>query len=308
MKTERSTIRTRRLALWRIVVVLLALLFASQMVPDGSSGRFFLAASAAPPQGEATKSSLPALRVTLDAVPVDVVANLSGLAYDTARDRLWGVVNNPPMLLALDRRGAVLGRHTLVGFEDVEAVAYLGDDLLLLVEERRAALVLVPVPSQGQAIERDAQESLTLPFDSDGNDGLEGAAYDAEGDRLFVVKEHSPRRLYEIRGLKRSRGGRLQVEIIDRSVWVRDGLRDGDLASIEYVPASGHLLLLDEESKRIVELDPDGKVVAERALDRGDAALRDAIPQPEGLAVDGNGNIFIVSEPNLFYVFAPGPR
>lgn len=307
MKSEFSMVRARATTLRRSTGVLLALLFVWQVVPEGSSGRLALSALAAP-AGEASESSLPALRVTLDAVRVDVVDNLSGLAYDPARDRLWSVVNNPPSLLALDRRGSVLGRHALVGFEDVEAVAYLGDDLLLLVEERRSALVLVPVPATGQTIERGLQESLTLPFDSDGNDGLEGAAYDVEGDRLYVVKEHSPRRLYEIRGLKGSRGGRLQVEIIDRSAWVRDGLRDGDLASVEYVPASGYLLLLDEESKRVVELDRSGNVVAERALERGEAALRDAIPQPEGLAVDGDGNVFIVSEPNLFYAFSPGQR
>lgn len=307
MESEPSMVRARTTTLRRSAGVLLALLFVWQVVPERSSGRLALFALAAPPAVEASESSLPPLRVTLDAVPVDVVDNLSGLAYDPGRDRLWSVVNNPPALLALDRRGSVVGRYTLVGFEDVEGVAYLGDDLLLLVEERRAALVIVPVPSEGQTIERASHESLTLPFASENNDGLEGAAYDVDGDRLFVVKEHSPRRLYEIRGLKRSRGGRLQVEIIDRSALVRAGLRHGDLASVEYLPSSGHLLLLDEESKRVVELDCSGKVVADRALERGDAALHDAIPQPEGLAVDGDGNVFIVSEPNLFYAFAPRP-
>jgi len=83
--------------------------------------------------------------VKIDALPVATVEdNLSGLTYDERRDHLWGVVNNPEELLALDKEGGFLARYPLRGFQDVEGVTYLGDDLLVVTEERKQALVIVP--------------------------------------------------------------------------------------------------------------------------------------------------------------------
>src|SRR3546814_8727931 len=65
----------------------------------------------------------------------DVCSSDLGLTYDERRDHLWGVVNNPEELLALDKDGGFLARYPLRGFQDVEGVTYLGDDLLVLTEE-----------------------------------------------------------------------------------------------------------------------------------------------------------------------------
>ncbi|WP_434456868.1 SdiA-regulated domain-containing protein [Stutzerimonas urumqiensis] len=243
-------------------------------------------------------------RAELDAHPVaSVSGNLSGLAWDADRDQLWAVVNNPETLLALSPEGETLARYPLDGFTDVEAVAYLGDDRLLLVEERSQKLVVVPVPTAEAPLRAEAAV-FSLALGMAGNAGLEGADYDAAGDRLFVVKEHSPRQLLEVAGLRRSlTTGATAITLTDRSAWLDDHDMARDLSSVHHDAASGHLLLLSDESRLMMELDGEGRLVSYRSLWGGFAGLADRVPQAEGLTLDDQGRLYLVSEPNLFYRF-----
>jgi len=249
-----------------------------------------------------------AYQVQVNARPVAGVGdNLSGITYDDQRDQLWAVVNNPSELLAMSRDGEVTARYPLSGFSDVEDVTYLGDGKLLFVEEREQRLAVVPVPRQAGALFREDYRSLTLGIGRDGNQGFEGIAYDRAGDRLFVAKEHSPMKLYEVRGLKRSVEGDFGLKIIDHDEWVRDSVFATDLSAAHFDEQTGHLVLLSDESKRVMELDGNsGKLIGYRTLDSDFAGLGKAVPHGEGMTFDDRGNLYIVSEPNLFYRFNRG--
>ncbi|MDS4015595.1 MAG: SdiA-regulated domain-containing protein, partial [Candidatus Accumulibacter sp.] len=43
-------------------------------------------------------------------------------------------------------------------------------------------------------------------------------------------------------------------------------------------------------------------------LRRGRHGLKADVPQAEGVALDDRGTLYLVSEPNLFYVFSRKPR
>jgi len=243
------------------------------------------------------------LQVRVDAKPLPGVGNFSGLAWDERRGQLWGVINNPEELLALDRSGNILARWPLQGFQDVEDIAYLGDDLLLLLEERSHALLVLPVPRPGERLERRAARGFTLGLEAGDNKGLEGVAYDRAGDRLFIVKERAPRRLYELRGFKHSLQGDFDLHLVDHSERLFEQIDPSDLSAVTYDAASGRLLLLSDESRQVLALDDSQRLYARLNLDAGVAGLLRDVPQAEGLTLDEQGNLYVASEPNLFYVF-----
>ncbi len=212
-------------------------------------------------------------------------------------------MNNPEELVAIDANGQFMARYPLEGFTDVEAVTYLGDDLLVVAEERSQTLVIMPVPNRPGALQRGDFASLSLALGEEDNAGFEGLGYDRAGDRLFVVKEHSPRKLYEIQGLKASLDGQLNIKVIDREAWIEDKDMASDLSSVHFDERTGHLVLLSDEAKMLLELDGRGELVSFRSLWSGFAGLDKSVPQAEGMTFDARGDLYLVSEPNLFYAF-----
>ena len=89
---------------------------------------------------------------------------------------------------------------------------------------------------------------------------------------------------------------------------VEDPKRDArlfvrDLSSLQYDEGSGHLLALSDESRLVIELNSDGRPISTLSLLRGQHGLDKSVPQAEGVAMDNQGRLYLVSEPNLFYVF-----
>ena len=299
--------RLPKISPWKWALLLLTLALMYQVAARHLDNRlyFWLKTSWHETEWENRSLWLPEYQVRIDALPVaGVDNNLSGLTYDETRDQLWAVINGPEELLALSKDGELLARYPLNGFSDVEGVTYLGDNLLLLAEERDQALVVVEIPAQAGPLFREDYRALTIGIDFGGNQGFEGVGYDRARDRLFVVKEHSPRKLYEIRGLKASVQGNFNLQVIDRQAWIDRKVFATDFSSVHYDEQTGHLALLSDESQVMIELDAqDGKLISFRSLFSGFAGLQQSVPQGEGLTLDDQGNLYLVSEPNLFYRF-----
>lgn len=226
----------------------------------------------------------------------------AGLTYDPLQKRLWGVINKPTAIVALSTDGQLLGTYPVKGMSDINAIAWMGGNRLALVNGKRNRVVLTEIPSTPQALDVTRAFSLLLRFGEgeDANQGFNGLGYDLKRDRLYIAKEHSPRSLYRVSGLSYlqapdSRG--LRIENI--SFWLDDVPFATDLSSVEADPVNGRVFLLSEESQMIVQLDGDS------GEGRGMLSLSPKgakpMPRPEGIATDNAGNLYIVSEPNLFY-------
>lgn len=139
-----------------------------------------------------------------------------------------------------------------------------------------------------------------LVLADDRNSGYEGLAYDAASDRLLIAKEHSPRALYEIRGLSETLSGRFGLAIRTLNGWTDHGRLASDLSSVEFIPSANEIALLSDESRAIVTVHNAGERMGMQSLRIGEAGHSDTIPQAEGITFDPHGNLYIVSEPNLF--------
>ncbi len=247
-------------------------------------------------------------RVAIDGKPVPgIERNLSGLTFDPDRELLWAVTNGPNELLALTKAGEVVRRYVLEGFEDVEGVAYFGDGQVAVVEERRQAVVVLSIPQAAEGrISRADQPALTLALAEADNKGFEGLTYDLLNDRLFIAKERDPLRVYRIDGLRALLRGQPQLKVTDLTEAMQDQLFARDLSSLAFDPVSGHLLLLSDESRLLMEFSAAGELLGYASLGRGFAGLAAGIPQAEGVTLDAQQTLYIISEPNLFYRFEKG--
>ncbi|WP_271196952.1 SdiA-regulated domain-containing protein [Pseudomonas turukhanskensis] len=238
-----------------------------------------------------------------------VLDDLSGITYDYDQDRLLVITNGEgAQIVALNTSGNVLARYPLAGFVDTEGLAYLGGGRVVVTEEIDQRLSFIQLPEMPQTIHREADQFISIGINNNTkNKGFEGVTYDPIGDRLFVIKERDPRQLYEIGGVVRSLKGRLSTEIIDRTSWVDDGVFARDLADVYYHPTTGHLILLSEQSKLLIELDSDGRYISYRSLLEGFKDVFTPKVHPEGVTMDAHGRLYVVAEPNLFYSFSPQP-
>jgi uncharacterized protein YjiK len=243
-------------------------------------------------------------RVVVEAQPVEGLDDdISALTYDPDRKTLFTVTNARSELIELSLDGRILRRIPLTGFGDPEAVEYVGPNSYVITDEREQRLIRVRLEDDTMFLDAGDAEQLSLGIGLNGNKGFEGLAYDSAGKRLFVAKERDPMLIYEVHGFPHDNPEKPYAVHV-----VQDRKRDSrlfvrDLSSLQFDERSGHLLALSDESRLVLELDVEGRPLSTLSLRKGFQGLRATVPQAEGIAMDEAGTIYLVSEPNLFYVF-----
>lgn len=246
---------------------------------------------------------LPDYRATRQAQPIEALKDVSALTFDPDRRSLFTVTNKNSELIELTLDGRVLRRIPLVGFGDPEAIEYISRDVYVITDEREQRLFRVHLSEDTAFVDSADSEQLSLGIGRNGNKGFEGLAYDAVKHRLFAAKERDPVQIYEIHGFPQNNPDKpFAVHVVD------DPERDArlfvrDLSSLDYDAHTGHLLALSDESHLVLEINSDGRPISSLSLFGGQHGLQQNVPQAEGIALDDNGTLYLVSEPNLFYVF-----
>ncbi|WP_047338076.1 MULTISPECIES: SdiA-regulated domain-containing protein [Pseudomonas] len=242
-------------------------------------------------------------RVVLEAQPIEGLDEVSALTFDPLRNSLFTVTNKNAELIELSLDGQILRRIALVGFGDPEAVEFISANTYVISDERQQRLIKIQLDDETTAVDAAEAEQITLGVHLAGNKGFEGLAYDSQGKRLFVAKERDPMLIYEVQGFPHQDPQQsYRMHVVNNPE--RDaGLFVRDLSSLQYDERSGHLLALSDESRLVVELDVEGRPLSTLALGKWRQGLSKAVPQAEGMAMDDAGTLYLVSEPNLFYVF-----
>lgn len=242
-------------------------------------------------------------RVEIEAKPIGGISDVSALTFDPDRRSLFSVTNKPAKVIELSLQGDLLRTIDLEGFGDPEAIEYVAPGTYVIADEREQRLVKVRIDDATRVLDAADFQQLSLGIGRNGNKGFEGLAYDAKNQRLLVAKERDPVRIFEVLGfphVDESKPLALQVNTDpkrDARLFVRD------LSSLDFDAATGHLLALSDESRLVIELNAEGKPISTLSLLRGQHGLQRSVPQAEGVATDDDGNLYLISEPNLFYVF-----
>lgn len=243
-------------------------------------------------------------RVTIEARPIDGLDDdVSALTYDPVRKSLFTVTNKNSELIELSLEGKILRRIALVGFGDPEAVEYISADTYVITDERQQRLIKIHLEADTTFLDAEDAEQMTLGVHMSGNKGFEGLAYDSVGKRLFVAKERDPMLIYEVHGFPHFKPDKTYAVHVINNPKRDAGMFVRDLSSLQYDERSGHLLALSDESRLIIELDVDGRPLSTMSISGGRQGLQKTVPQAEGIAMDDDGTLYLVSEPNLFYVF-----
>lgn len=236
-----------------------------------------------------------ALQTTLFGLEED---ETSGLTWNAATGTLFTVTGQNPQLVEFSPGGVVLRRIALTGFSDPEAVEALGDGRLGIVDERRRLVAVFRLAPGVEHLDLDDLATYDLGFEGAGNKGFEGLAWNPRTERMLFAKERDPQGLFELPFPGEDGAAGTLEALPDQPLLVRD------ISSVTIDPRTGHTLMLSDESRLLVELDLQGRPRSFISLLGGLNGLVEGIDQAEGVAMDERGNIYVVAEPNLFYVFS----
>lgn len=245
---------------------------------------------------------LPGYRAVIQAKPLAGLEKdeTSGLSWSPLSNTLFTVTGRIPKLVELSLEGDVLREVELRGFSDPEGVEVLSDGRIAIIDERRAELTAFYLPLDAKFIDAQTLPSISLGA-MGGNKGFEGIAWDARNQRMLLAKERSPFGLFSLPFPEANDDVETPLQVLHELPSEQVFMRD--FSSLAVDQRTGHLLVLSDESRMLLELDAQGNPVSFISLAVGFNGLTRSIKQAEGVAMDGQGTIYIVSEPNLFYVF-----
>ncbi len=222
----------------------------------------------------------------------------SGLTWNSATGTLFTVTGQHPQLVEFSPGGVVLRRITLTGFSDPEAVEALDDGRLAIVDERRRLVAVFRLQPGVETLDLADLASYGLGFEGAGNKGFEGLAWNPRTKRMLLAKERDPQGLFELPFPGEEGAAGVLEALPDQPLLVRD------ISSVAIDPRTGHTLMLSDESRLLVELDLSGRPRSFISLLGGLNGLVEGIDQAEGVAMDERGDIYVIAEPNLLYVFS----
>jgi len=224
--------------------------------------------------------------------------NASGLTYNAERNSLFVVLDAPQRVVELELDGTLKRKINLNKFDDTEGIAWLGENRFAVIEEARGNIVLVEFEPKDGGVSWKKAKKLETSIQVNTTNGLEGIAYDPFAKRYFVAREKRSPAVFKIIPTKQESGA--QTTAILMSLAGR-GLRD--ISGLHYDAKHKRLLILSHESACVVETNPYGIESSRLLLRGGKSGLNRTIFKAEGIALDNHGRLYVISEPNLLYVF-----
>ncbi|MBT2342176.1 MULTISPECIES: SdiA-regulated domain-containing protein [Pseudomonas] len=286
---------------WALLIVAAAYGLAFAMHWD-DRGRLWLSEHFESPAQRQESVWLPDYHAVIDAKPLPGMEKdeASDVTYNPQTKTLFAVMGKNPFLVELSLQGDVLRKMPLVGWSNPEGVTYMEDGLLAITDERNHTLLIVHVDANTRELNSADFPHYDLGPSKNQNKGFEGIVWDPRNQQLVLGEERPPALFtWKSDGSQRLKG--------DKQIHVSNELDLRNLSALAIDPRTGHMLVLSADSHLLLELDEKGEQVSFMTLLGGFNGLKDTIPRAEGVTVDEAGNLYMVSEPNLFYRFEKQP-
>ena len=218
----------------------------------------------------------------------EIVDNLSGITYNYTDDKLYAITNNPTRMYRLSMEGIVEVTYQLNGFTDTEGLTYMGNGTIAIAEEATNNIVFIQIPQGTSSFYSIAYPNTIIELDitTGFNKGIEGIAFDAGTNTMYVCQEKNPTILYSIQNPMSQIGSEITPTILFETI-------GGIIDMAGMVSYNGSLILLSEDSDRVVELDLGTKQIV--------SSLNNLIHvQAEGVTFNSQGELIVVGERNEF--------
>ncbi len=291
--------RKARFVRWYVWLLIVAAAYALAAVMHWDARARLWVAERLTPQAQRDAAVwLPDYHAFIDGKPMTGLETdeASDLTYNPDTKTLFSVMGKHAFLVELNLEGDVLRKIPLNGWANPEGVAYLGNGRMAITDEREHLMTLVTVTADTKALTLADWPQFDLGPSANQNKGFEGIAWDPRRSQILLGEER-PAAMFT---LKADASGQWQGQKV-KLPYTTLNLRN--LSSLGVDPRTGNTLVLSADSHLLLELDPSGKQVSFMTLLGGMNGLKDTIPRAEGVAMDESGTIYMVSEPNLFYVF-----
>ncbi len=280
------------------VAILLVALVATYLLRWDERAWLWLEESTAPTEQHSTSLWLSGYEAAIQIeVPGFEEEEFSDLAFNPVTRTLFTVSGKKPLLIELSLEGKVLRSIPVIGAANLEGVTAMDDGYMAITDERQHNLSIFRVDASTKELHTEQfVQQVDLGHTEEPNKGFEGLVWDKRNQRFLLGKEKYPVMIYSLPSDGRKVTGELQ-ELASMERYMTD------LSALTLDPRSGNIVVLSQESHLLLELDEQHQASEFIALLRGLNGLDQTIPQAEGVALDDVGNLYMVSEHNLFYVF-----
>lgn len=233
---------------------------------------------------------------------VGVDQDLSGLTYNKKSGTLFAVINRPSKIIELTTSGDLIREIDVEDIYDVEGITHISDNKYFITEESSQTIFEVIIDNDTKIVNRANTNSLGIGFGNlKSNKGFEGIEWNPVDGSLYVVKEKKPLKVIKISGM-----ATIETSYnLDIREWFPNHkhFHVKDLSSVFVHAGNQNIFLTSDKTKIVCEYDQNGDLLSYMWLKKGLHKLSEDIPQAEGLAIDDDDNVYLVSEPNLFYRF-----
>ncbi|HFO8284932.1 TPA: SdiA-regulated domain-containing protein, partial [Escherichia coli] len=219
--------------------------------------------------------------------------NLSSLTYSPHDGYLYATVNKPAKVLKISTDGAIHQIKDMPFIKDAESIEYLTENMFLAADEETSILYLLSIEKD---MEVKIKESIQLDvFKEKKNRGFEGLGWEESSYTLFAAKERKPAKLFSYKlNLNNTSAKNEPKRKLDVNL--------KDISGLDVY--KNNLRVLSDESRLLINIDLlTNKKNILLNLRKGHHDLQEDVPQAEGVVTAPNGDIYIVSEPNIFYHF-----